>query len=77
MEHENFSSLSKSKLKSLIQETQDVLDQLKTELKQRKQDKQHSEIDHMEEHFEDAAHNLSNLKTFIQKCFSELRKDKS
>lgn len=76
MENEDFSSLSKKKLKKLIKETQDVLDQLKGELKLRKQDKQHEEIDHMEEHFEDAAHNLSNLKQFIQKIFSEMRKDK-
>ncbi|PCI33443.1 MAG: hypothetical protein COB54_03845 [Alphaproteobacteria bacterium] len=76
MENENFASLPKKKLKKLIHETQDVLDQLKAELKTRKQDKQHDEIDHMEEHFEDAAHNLSNLKNFIQKAFSELRKDK-
>ncbi|PCI49297.1 MAG: hypothetical protein COB49_05085 [Alphaproteobacteria bacterium] len=76
MENEDFSSLSKKKLKTLIQETQEVLDQLKGELKQRKLDKRHEEIDHMEEHFEDAAHNLSNLKNFIQKVFSEMRKDK-
>ncbi len=76
MENEDLSSLSKKKLKTLIQETQDVLNQLKGELKQRKLDKRHKEIDHMEEHFEDAAHNLSNLKNFIQKVFSEMRKDK-
>ena len=76
MENENFTSLSKKKLKKLINETQDVLDQLKAELKTRKLDKRHDEINHMEEHFEDAAHNLSNLKNFIQRAFSELRKDK-
>ncbi len=76
MENEDFSSLSKKKLKKLIRETQDVLDQLKAELKMRKLDKRHEEIDHLEDHFEDAAHNLSNLKTFIQKVFAEMRKDK-
>ncbi len=76
MENEDFSSLSKKKLKKLIRETQEVLNQLKSELKLRKQEKRHKEIDHMEEHFEDAAHNLSNLKSFIQKVFSEMRKDK-
>lgn len=76
MEQEEFSSLPQKKLKKLIRETQEVLDQLKQELKQRKQDKQHAEINHMEEHFHDAEHNLSNLKLFIQKVFSELRKDK-
>lgn len=76
MENEEFSSLSGKKLKKLIRETQDVLDQLKNELKLRKQGKQHEEIDHMEEHFEDAEHNLSNLKLLIQKVFAEIRKDK-
>ncbi|VAW06857.1 hypothetical protein MNBD_ALPHA01-2283 [hydrothermal vent metagenome] len=76
MEQEDFSSLSKKKLKKLINETQDVLDQLKTELKHRKEDKQHDEIDHLEEYFEDASHNLSNLKLFIKKVFSEIRKEK-
>lgn len=76
MENEDLSSLSKKKLKKLIKETQEVLNQLNLELTQRVQDKQHNEIDHMEEHFEDAAHNLGNLKQFIQKVFSEMRKDK-
>jgi len=76
MEPEDFSSLSGKKLKRLIKETQEILDQLKQELKARKQDKQHKEIDHMEEHFEDAAHNLSNLKKFIQTVFSEIRPHK-
>jgi len=73
MEQEDLSSLSKKKLKKLISETQDVLDQLKLELKHRKEDKQHYEIDHMEKHLEDASHNLSNLKTFIQNVFSEIK----
>jgi len=75
MDNDDLSSLSGKKLKKLIRETQEVLDHLKAELKIRKQNKQHNEIDHMEEHFEDAAHNLSNLKQFIQKVFAELRKD--
>ncbi|MCF6217027.1 MAG: hypothetical protein L3J58_12760 [Emcibacter sp.] len=73
MEPEDFSSLPKKKLKKLISETQDVLDQLKRELKLRKENKQHDEIDHLEEHFEDASHNLSNLKKFIQNVISEVK----
>lgn len=75
MEQEEFATLSEKKLKKLIKETQEVLDHLKMELKLRKLDKQHSEINHMEDHFEDAAHNLSNLKMFIKKVFSEMHKD--
>jgi len=76
MENEDFSSLSEKKLKKLIRETHMVLDQLTQELNQRKQDKQHDEINHIEEHFDEASHNLSNLKIFIQKVFSEMTKDK-
>jgi len=76
MENEDLSSLSHKKLKKLIKETREILDDLTHEMAKRKLDKQHDEIDHMEEHFEDAAHNLSNLKNFIQKAFSEIRKDK-
>jgi len=75
MESEDLSSLPHRKLKKLIKETQGVLDQLTRELKKRKLDRQHEEIDHMEEYFQDAEHNLSNLKQFIQKIFSEMRKD--
>ena len=75
MEQKDFSSLSKAKLKTLIAETQEVLDQLKLELKKRTQDKQHDEIEHLEEHLEDTTHNLSNLKKFIKKVFSELKKN--
>ncbi len=73
MTQEEFSSLSKKKLKKLISETQDVLNQLKLELKLRKEGKQHDEIDHLEDHFEDASHNLSNLKKFIQNVISEMK----
>lgn len=73
MEQEDFSSLPKKKLKKLISETQDVLNQLKRELKLRKEGKQHDEIDHLEEYFEDASHNLSNLKKFIQNVISEIK----
>ncbi len=75
MEHEDLSSLSHKKLKKLIKETEEVLVHLKEEMKRRKLDKQHTEINHLEEHMEDAEHNLSNLKTFIQKVMKELRKD--
>lgn len=74
MEFEDLSSLPKKKLKKLISETEEVLDSLKQELARRKRDKQHAEIDHLEEHFEDAEHNLSNLKMFIQKVISEFKK---
>ncbi len=73
MAQEEFSSLSKKKLKKLISETQDILNQLKLELKLRKEGKQHDEIDHLEDHFEDASHNLSNLKKFIQNVISEMK----
>ncbi len=76
MENEDFSSLSEKKLKKLIRETHMVLDQLTQELNQRKQDKQHEEINHIEEHFDEASHNLGNLKIFIQKVFAEMTKDK-
>ncbi len=74
MEEEDFSSLSEKKLKKLIKETQVILDQLKAEMLRRKQEKQHAEIDHLEDHFEDAEHNLSNLKGFIQKVITDLKK---
>jgi len=76
MENEDFSSLSEKKLKKLIRETHMVLDQLTQELNQRKQDKQHEEINHIEEYFDEASHNLGNLKIFIQKVFAEMTKDK-
>lgn len=76
MEQDEFATLSEKKLKMLLKETQEVLDQLKMELKLRKLNRQHEEINHMEDHFEDAAHNLQNLKTFIKKVFSDMRKDK-
>lgn len=75
MEHEDLSSLSRKKLKKLIQETEEVLASLKHEMKQRKLDKQHEEIEHIEDHFKDAEHNLSNLRNFIQRVFSDMKKN--
>lgn len=75
MEQEDFSSLPRKKLKKLIKETRETLDQLQTEMAKRKIDKQHEGVDHMEEHFKDAEHNLSNIKTFFQKMIQEMKKD--
>lgn len=75
MEHEDFSALSNKKLKNLIKETEVFLKLMKQEMKSRKLDKQHEEIDHLEDHLGEADHSLSNLKTFIQKIFSERHKD--
>ncbi|MCF8473179.1 MAG: hypothetical protein K9G26_00670 [Emcibacter sp.] len=74
MEHENFSSLPQKKLKKLIKETENMLEELKCELDKRKTHKQHEEIDHLEEYFEDADHNLTNLKKFIQRVINEIKK---
>ncbi|PHZ84999.1 hypothetical protein [Paremcibacter congregatus] len=74
MEHEDFSGLSKGKLKSLIKETEEVLVLLKEELQKRKLDKQHEEIDHLEDHLKEAEPHLSTIKAFIQKIIEDSKK---
>jgi len=75
MEQEDFSSLPRKKLKKLIRETRETLELLQAEMDKRKIDKQHKSVDHMEEYFEDAEHNLSNIKIFFQKMIQEMKKD--
>lgn len=74
MEHEDFSELSNSKLKSLIAETEEVLALLKDEKKKRKLDKQHEEIDHLEDHLKEAEPHLSTIKAFILKIIEDNKK---
>ncbi len=72
-EYEDFSN---KKLKKLISRTRKTLKELKAELKRRKLDDQHSEIDHLEDHIDEAEHGLSNFVKFLKEVTAE-KKDPS
>jgi len=66
MTHDEYESLSTKKLKKLIKQTKATLNELKDELGKRKEDNQHSEIDHLEDHMEEVEYGFSNFMTFLK-----------
>mgnify|MGYP000235818089 CR=1 FL=1 len=71
MNHDEYESLSTKKLKSLIKRTEVTLTELKEELVKRKQDNQHSEIDHLEDHMEEVEHGFTNFMSFLKDVLKE------
>ena len=67
---EDLKELSYKKLKKRVKKTRKLLDVLETELKKRKLDRQHDEVDHLEEHLDVADHSILNLTTQIKKLIS-------
>ncbi len=76
MSQNEYENLSTKKLKKLISRTKGTLAGLQEELKRRKLDDQHSEIDHLEDHIDEADHNLSNFVSFLKEVIAE-RKDQN
>ncbi|MFC7048542.1 hypothetical protein [Emcibacter nanhaiensis] len=77
MEDTDISKLSNKKLKKLISDTEEMLVLMKEELKERELRSQHEEVEHLEEHMDEAQNRLGNLKTFLTTLFQEMKKDKS
>lgn len=68
------SNMSTDELETLATETQETLDALMNELKKRQAEKQHSEIDNLEEHLQNADISFKSLKDFIAMALKEIRR---
>ncbi len=64
--NDEYGSLSTKKLKKLIKQTNETLKDLKVEMAKRKLGSQHSEIDHLEDHLEEAEHGFTNFINFLK-----------
>ncbi len=71
MTDDEYETLSTKKLKKLIKRTEETLDELKGEMKKRKLDVQHSEIDHLEDHMDEVEHRFSNFMVFLKDVLKE------
>lgn len=58
---------------SLIQETEQTLNSLVSELRRRQLEAQHRDIDHLEEHLAHAESNFAALKNFVALALKEIR----
>ncbi|WP_417317037.1 hypothetical protein [Emcibacter sp.] len=74
MAEKDLSQLSNKKLKKLIADTEEMLVLMKEELEARELRSQHEEVEHLEEHMDEAEHRLGNLKTFLTALFQEMKK---
>lgn len=64
-------SLSTKKLKKLIKQTRETLSELEQEMKTRKLDDQHAQIDHLEEHMHETERGLKNIRSFLKTVFKD------
>lgn len=67
---EDLTELSYKKLKKRVKKTRDLLDSLETELKKRKLDRQHDDVEHMEEYLDVADSSILNLTSQIKKLMA-------
>ncbi|WP_138380816.1 hypothetical protein [Luteithermobacter gelatinilyticus] len=74
MIEKDLSSLSNKKLKKMIADTEEMLAMMKEELKRRKLANQHEEVEHLEDHMNEAEHRMASLKTFLTALFKEMKK---
>ncbi len=73
MAQNEYEDISTKKLKKLISRTEKTLAKLQEELEKRNLDDQHSEIDHLEEHIDEAEHSLANFVTFLKEILADKR----
>lgn len=61
-------------LEKLLDEAEQSVSALREEIERRRKQKQHIEIDHLEEHLQNAKGKWSELKRFFEYVLSDLRK---
>ena len=62
----NFKEITNQRLHKLLEETQQTLTELKTEMERREQVQQHHEIDEIDQHMEVAENSLTSIKEFFR-----------
>lgn len=67
---EDLTELSYRKLKKRVKNTRDLLDSLEAELKKRKMDRQHDDVDKMEEYLDAADSSILSLTGQIKKLMT-------
>ncbi len=68
--------ITTANLRSLIEETEESLGELKDEFERRQETEQHREIDNLETHLKNAELSLKTIRDFIAYLLEDLRAEK-
>lgn len=71
---EQLAATPSEELEKLIDETEQSVSALREEIERRRKKRQHLEIDHLEDHLQNAKGKWSELKRFFEFVLSDLRK---
>lgn len=61
-------------LEQMLRETEHLVKEVREELESRRRDAQHVEIEHLDEHLQEAQGKWSDLKRFFDSILKELRR---
>ena len=68
--------VSRAQLEEILEEHEKIVVEIRAELKRRREEAQHEEVDHLEKHMEDARIKFADLKAFLMEVLAELRGEK-
>lgn len=68
--------VSRAQLEDILEEHEKIVAEIRAELKRRREQAQHEEVDHLEKHMEDARIKFADLKLFLMEVLAELRGEK-
>lgn len=71
MSENEYEHISTKKLRKLVKRTSKTLTEMQEELDKRYLNEQHSEIDHLEDHLDEAEHGLANFFAFFKEVMGE------
>lgn len=69
----NLTKFSTAELRRLIDETEQSLQELREELQLRQEDKQHQEVERLDEYMKHAELSLTSIRDFVTNLVSEMR----
>lgn len=71
MSQNEYEHISTKKLRKLVKSTTKTLSEMQEELDRRYLEEQHSEIDHLEDHLDEAEHSLANFFAFFKEVMGD------
>lgn len=75
-ESETLKLVSSAQLEDILDEHEKIVAEIRAELKRRRENAQHREIEHLDKHMEDARIKFADLKAFLMEVLAELRGEK-
>lgn len=71
MSENEYEHITTKKLRKLVKRTTKTLAEMQEELDKRYLDEQHSEIDNLEDHLDEAEHGLANFLAFFKEVMGD------